>query len=166
MSTFPLPTRPTQDYHAGGLRFASDRDGGRKHAACDLITDKGTSIYAVADGKVIEDPYPFYHGSKALEVDHGDFTVRYGEISSVVHGLVKGTQVSEGDLIAYVGKMTNDSMLHFEMYSNDATGPLTDRTKLPFQRRGDLMDPTDFLDNADLRGVTPSAAAGCAFPGY
>jgi hypothetical protein len=36
-------------------------------------------------------------------------------------------------------------MLHFELYSGTATGPLTDRTRTGFERRRDLVNPTDYL---------------------
>ena len=46
-------------------------------------------------------------------------------------------------------------MLHFEMYTGKAKGPLTDRNpktsakrkdSMTFSRRSDLVDPTPFLD--------------------
>ena len=115
MPAFPLPSRPSQDYHTDGLRFGADRDDGRKHAACDLVASKGTPIYAVANGVVARAAYPFYPGTSALEIDHGGVLVRYAEIGAAVHRLTKGTQVSEGQLIAHVGKMHVDAMLYFEM---------------------------------------------------
>lgn len=156
MPTFPISFRPRQDYHTGGIRFGADRAEGRKHAACDLLAPKGTPIFAVKDGEVIQNAYPFYHGTDALEVDHGDFVVRYSEIQGVAPGIAKGSKVTEGQVIAYVGKMYVDSMLHFEMYSKTidgkpATGGLTNRANQPYQRRADLTDPTSFLDGATLK---------------
>jgi murein DD-endopeptidase MepM/ murein hydrolase activator NlpD len=160
MSTFPLPFRPALPYNTGGRRFGADRDNGRKHAACDMIVPLGTAIYAVADGTVVQPAYDFYRGTKAIEVDHGGFLVRYCEIKSAILGLTTGVAVKEGDVIAYVGKMYVDSMLHFEMYSKEggATGGLTVRANLPFQRRSDLVDPTSFLDAAALRSPAPVPA--------
>jgi murein DD-endopeptidase MepM/ murein hydrolase activator NlpD len=157
---FPLRQRPTADYHRGGLSFGSNRDGGRrKHAACDLLAPEGAEILAVESGTVIADPYAFYHGTYALEVQHTMFVVRYGEIKGAAAGLRKGSTVTRGQVIAYVGKMHRDSMLHFEMYSGFDDGPLTDRSRPPFERRPDLMDPTDFLDRAILIGAPAPAAA-------
>jgi murein DD-endopeptidase MepM/ murein hydrolase activator NlpD len=153
---FPLGKGWTkQDYHKGGISFGADR-GARAHAACDLIAPLNTPIYAVADGTVIQEPYYFYTHVYALEIDHGDFTVRYGEIlkdSAVVKK--KGDKVKKGQMIAKVGKMEHDSMLHFEMYTGKEKGGLTNRdpkTSIKrkdgkdFQRRKDLVDPTSFLD--------------------
>ena len=50
------------------------------HAGCDLYFPQGTSIHAVADGVVTRGPYAFYCETFALEVDHGSFLARYGEI--------------------------------------------------------------------------------------
>jgi murein DD-endopeptidase MepM/ murein hydrolase activator NlpD len=150
MLTFPLRTRPTADYHMGGLRFGASRDNGRKHAGCDLVAPKGAEIIAVDDGTVINGPYAFYHGTFALEVRHTYLVVRYGEISGVATGIQVGARVTRGQVIAYVGKMNVDSMLHIEMYSGFDSGPLTVRANIPFERRLDVMDPTDFLDRAQL----------------
>jgi murein DD-endopeptidase MepM/ murein hydrolase activator NlpD len=153
MPTFPLPFRPKHDYHTGGRKFGAARDGGnRKHAGCDLIAPKGTEIYAVEDGEVVRGPYPFYHGTDAIEfkLSASGRIVRYCEISGVAKGVHVGSKVKEGDLIAYVGKMYKSSMLHLEMYEGTATGNLTDRSNKGFQRRKDLMNPTEYLDNAML----------------
>ncbi|HWF47932.1 MAG TPA: M23 family metallopeptidase [Bryobacteraceae bacterium] len=150
MLTFPLRTRPTADYHTGGRRFGATRDGGRKHGGCDLIAPNGTEILAVDDGTVINGPYAFYHGTYALEVRHTYLVVRYGEISRVATGILVGSRVTRGQVIAYIGRMNVDSMLHIEMYSGFDSGPLTVRANVPFERRLDLMDPTDFLDRAQL----------------
>ncbi len=97
----------------------------------------GTDIHAVADGVVIQDAYGFYLGSYALEVNHGSFVVRYGEIAKVGH--LDGSK---------------SSMLHFEMYTGKGKGPLTVGAKdsatrkdgVSFRRRTDLVDPAPFLD--------------------
>jgi hypothetical protein len=49
-------------------------------------------------------------------------------------------------------------MLHFEMYDNSATGPLTNRRNPPFQRRSDLIDPTPYLDAARMDGGDQATA--------
>jgi murein DD-endopeptidase MepM/ murein hydrolase activator NlpD len=146
---FPLLFIPELDWHpgpAGGHRYFGAPRAGRKHAACDLIAPKGTKIFAVEEGVVINGPYPFYNGTDALEVRHPLFTVRYGEILKAADGLTIGSKVTKGQLIAYVGKMHKDSMLHFEMYDGSGSGSLTVRSNKPFQRRSDLVDPTEYLD--------------------
>jgi murein DD-endopeptidase MepM/ murein hydrolase activator NlpD len=144
---FPLDFVPKHDYHTGGRRFGASRsEGTRKHAGCDLIAPEGTKIYAVHDGTIVRGPYHFYHGTHAIEVDHGDFTVRYCEIKKVAQGLRVGSQIAAGQVIAYVGKMYHSSMLHFEIYSGVASGALTQPNNSPYRRRSDLKDPTPYLD--------------------
>lgn len=157
MATFPLPFKPKLSYHEGGRRFGANRDGSkRKHAACDLIAPKGTEIYAVENGQVAYGPYLFYRGTYAIEfrLDSGK-VVRYCEIEKVATGVAVGSKLTEGTLIAYVGKMYVDSMLHFELYDGTGSGPLTVRSNPPYQRRSDLINPTDYLDGCTLRAATP-----------
>jgi murein DD-endopeptidase MepM/ murein hydrolase activator NlpD len=61
-------------------------------------------------------------------------------------GLKHGQVVRAGDVIAHVGKMHVDSMLHFEVYSGTGTGAYTQRNNGPYQRRSDLIDSTPLLD--------------------
>jgi murein DD-endopeptidase MepM/ murein hydrolase activator NlpD len=96
-------------------------------------------------------PYAFYQGTFALEIDHGPFLARYGEIqqTTFVH---QGDKVTAGQPIAKVGNLIGitNSMLHLELYDKSAQGPLTVRNNqtarsasgLPFMRLRDLIDPT------------------------
>src|SRR5262249_52442335 len=113
-------------------------------------------IYAVEDGMVVRGPYGFYHnGVKALEfkLKSSGRIVRYCEIRDAAPGVHVGSTLKEGDLIAIVGMMNKDSMLHFEMYEGTATGDLTDRSSKGFARRKDLMDPTESLDSCTVKNV-------------
>ena len=153
MATFPLRSRPTLSYRTGGRRFGAPRDGGsRRHAGCDLIVPAGTEILAVESGTVLLGPYPFYHGTYAIEVRHTSCVARYSEIRGVAEGIGVGDAVAAGQIIAYVGQMYQDAMLHFELYDGSQSGPLTQRNNPPYQRRADLTDPSDFLDACSLAG--------------
>lgn len=165
---FPLRKRPDADYHSGGRQFGAWRSGGtRKHAGCDLIAPKGTEILAMADGQVIQSPYHFYKGTYALEVKHDNgMVVRYGEISKILpRGIMSGARVSQGQVIAYVGEMTfsdgsKSSMLHLEMYKGTTSGLLTQTGNI-YKRRSDLIDPTEYLDNAIIgNGPQPRPGEG------
>ncbi|MGR5150170.1 M23 family metallopeptidase [Photobacterium alginatilyticum] len=152
---FPLKTRPVQSYTVAPRSFGSNRSNGRKHAGCDLYAPAGTEILSMLDGKVVR-IYNFYLGTKAVEVDHGIFLARYGEISDVVSGIKVGSLVKRGDVIAKVGTLkfksgATMSMLHLELYSKTQTGPLTVRDNLPYKRRSDLMNPTNYLNSALLK---------------
>lgn len=156
---FPLATLPTEDWTKGMRCFGARRSKGRRaHAACDLYRPMGTTVYAVADGRVLSGPDFFYLGTWALVIDHGDFLVRYGEVqpSTVVS---KGDRVKAGQPIAKVGRL---NMLHFELYSKKASGSLTvlnsSQSRIapsgrPFYRRKDLIDPSPLLD--ELRHNLP-----------
>jgi len=151
---FPFPTVPAQSWENPPLAFASPRAGGaRLHAGCDLYFPQGTSIHAVADGVVTRGPYAFYCGTFALEIDHGSFLARYGEIQGKTE-VTAGTSVRGGQKIARVGHLVGirvpSDMLHFELYDKSLSGRLTVasgsgsavKNGVPFMRRKDLIDPT------------------------
>ena len=151
---FPFPTVPAQSWEKSPLAFASPRAGGaRLHAGCDLYFQQGTPIHAVADGVVTRGPYAFYCGTFALEIDHGSFLARYGEIQAKTE-VTAGATVRAGQRIARVGHLVGiqvpSDMLHFELYDKSLSGPLTVaiesasavRIGVPFMRRKDLIDPT------------------------
>ncbi len=143
--------RPTDSYKTSPRNFGSGRSGGRKHGGCDLYAPVGTPIRAMAQGTVRTALYEFYGGTYALEIDHGTFVARYGEIQrTTAKDLKVGATVSPGQVIAHVGKLNNynRSMLHLELYAHTATGSLTNRGNPPYQRRADLFDPTTWLDAA------------------
>ena len=77
-----------------------------------------------------------------------------------------GTKVTEGQQIGDVGDLVglDLSMVHFEMYSGAASGPLTVPSNTPFMRRSDLIDPTAHLDQWAAQVTGSSAAAGPAKP--
>ena len=165
----PVKFRPKESYHEPPRSFGARRDHGhRKHAGCDLYAPIGTPVIAVADGKVLA-VYKFYLGSWAIEVDHGAFLVRYGEVTPKI--LVKpGDAVKRGQLVGHVGLLVglHVSMLHFEMYDGSEAGPLTNRKNPPFMRRADLIDPTAYMDAADLDagGKAWSLSGPPLFPKY
>jgi murein DD-endopeptidase MepM/ murein hydrolase activator NlpD len=179
---FPIADKPglilsAFDNSSSSASFGAGRSNGRIHAGCDLYwtPDGGlsyktsyrayndnTPIYAVADGTIVDFSY-FYQGTYALVVDHGEFTIRYGEVDgNLPAGISVGAKVKAGQQIAIMGDLDLNSgiwsMLHFEIYSNDKTGPLTNTQNRSYlnvpnanyQRRADLMDCRPFL-----RGLHP-----------
>jgi murein DD-endopeptidase MepM/ murein hydrolase activator NlpD len=161
---FPFSTLPAVDWIRSPRAFASNRNNGvRAHAGCDLYFEKGTWIYAIGPGTVTRGPYPFYCATFALEVDHGDFLARYGEIQARTT-VKEGDKVLAGEQIAKVGHLVGiqvpSDMLHLELYDKSASGPLTitdvARSKkradgIPFMRRTDLIDPTAILNQWQAR---------------
>ena len=161
---FPFAKAPASNWVDSPRAFASNRNNGRRaHAGCDLYFEKGTWIYAIADGTVTRGPYPFYCETFALEIDHGEFLARYGEIQKTTT-VKEGDTIHAGEQIAKVGHLIGiqvpSDMLHLELYDKTASGPLTitDRNRskktsdgIPFMRRMDLLDPTSRLDQWQVR---------------
>jgi len=153
---FPFKQLPSVNWTEGIRAFGSRRShGARAHAGCDLYFPVGTTIHAITAGTVTLGPYDFYEGTYALEIDHGAFLARYGEIQK--SALVRqGDRVTAGQPIAKVGKLNSitNSMLHLELYDKSAEGALTVRNNqtkktangVPFMRRRDLIDPTAKLN--------------------
>ena len=155
---FPFDKPAVADWTHAPRSFGARRNGGqRAHAGCDLYAPVGRLIHAVRDGVVIRDPYAFHAQTDALEINHGEFVIRYGEIRPDC-ALRKGERVKAGQVVARVGQLVGiqvpSAMLHLEMYDGSGTGSLSvaesasARTKegVPFMRRRDLIDPTPFLD--------------------
>jgi len=150
---FPLFQAATASYKTSPRHFGSGRSKGRKHAGCDLYAPVGTVIRAMAQGKVLTACYEFYGGTYAIEIDHGSFVARYGEIQKKDADKFKvGADITPGQVIGAVGKLNNyhESMLHLELYAGTGTGALTVRSNKPYQRRSDLFDPTTWLDAATI----------------
>lgn len=148
--TFPTLKRPTTSYKEGMRRFQWRRGKHRLHAACDLYRLHGDAAVAVAPGKVIRGTYYFYQGVYAVEVLHsGGFVARYGEImAKVPKGIKLGSVVSPGQTIGFIGTVNSGCckpMLHFELYKGTVSGPLSQARRRPFQRRADLLNPTNYL---------------------
>lgn len=172
---FPFSSLPKVHWASGMRAFAANRANGRAHAGCDLYFPAGTLIHAISSGRVIRGPYPFYDGTFALEIDHGTFLARYGEVQRTT--LVReGDDVAAGQPIARVGHLLQSNvpsdMLHLELYDKTSVGPLTvpivrslrAPDGRPFLRRADLIDPTPRLavwENhlASGAAVAPGAAA-------
>ncbi len=169
--TFPFKRSSKHPFYgrkAGMRAFGSRRSGGKRaHAGIDLYFEDHTPVLAVAGGKLIRDPYPFYNDTWALEVDHGAFILRYGELAKEASwGLKKGSKVKRSQQLGRVGILLKGGkrmnlpsmMLHLEMYDKTQTGALSraqgtsakTRNGTTFKRRKDLIDPTGFLKRAKL----------------
>lgn len=151
---FPFKRLPSVNWTESVRKFGARRKG-RAHAACDLYFPDGTTIHAISSGSVVRGPYAFYQGTFALEIDHGPFLARYGEIQQSAF-VREGDRVIAGQPIARVGNLIGitNSMLHLELYDKSAHGPLTvpaaqsarHSDGRPFMRRRDLIDPTPKLN--------------------
>ena len=156
---FPMKNRPSVSYTEGMRRFGARRsNGARLHAASDLYQSQYQPVYAIASGKVLRDRVSFYLGTNVTEIQHpGGFIARYGEMASAnLKPLKLGKTVKAGQLIGFIKKVNSrkvkNSMLHFELYTGKASGPLTvEKRGNKFQRRSDLVNSAPYLARWEKR---------------
>lgn len=163
--------------------YGTNRSGGRrKHAARDLYTKPYEKVVAICDGKVLG-TNPFYDGTNEITILHTTFDgrkfiARYGELDPSSITVRIGDEVKQGYHIGNTGKLVNPAtgqptltfggvtvyMLHFELYSGqiayNINTPLTDRTRPPFLRRSDLVDPIDILSEGYTNTFIKKASYG------
>ena len=97
------------------------------HRAIDYAADSGTPVIATADGKVIT------AGSKGglgitVELKHGTYMTQYGHLSKIAKGVKSGADITQGDVIGYVGStgISTGPHLQYAMLENgNPINPLT-----------------------------------------
>jgi hypothetical protein len=126
--------------------FGQQRPG-HKHAGIDIRAAIGTPIYATADGVVSSSEnsgrYSTSYGN-VIYLDHaGGYQTRYAHMSSFASGITRGSRVTKGQLIGYVGNTgrSKGPHLHYEVRNN-----------------GRPVDPMD-----SLNGELPIASNAPAF---
>ena len=90
------------------------------HEGVDLAAPTGTPIYAASDGSVVGAAPNGGYGNW-IRIDHtGKLSTVYGHLSEFAPGIKKGVQVSQGDLIGFVGNTGRSTgpHLHFEILIN------------------------------------------------
>lgn len=95
--------------------FTGERDS---HAGLDISADKGTAVYATANGTVGQASYSGAYGNLVV-LDHGfGLETRYGHLASFA--VKPGTAVKRGDLIGRVGATgrATGPHLHYEVRVN------------------------------------------------
>ena len=88
------------------------------HPGIDISADKGTPIYATADGRVGSAAYSGAYGNLVV-IDHGfGISTRYGHMSKF--GVKAGDRVQRGDVIGYIGQTgrANGPHVHYEVWLN------------------------------------------------
>lgn len=157
LSVFPVNADEVRFRDSWGER----RSGGRRHKGTDIVAERGSEILAVADGVVTEMDYHhlsgFYltidHGNGAetmylhLNNDHlGTDDGRGGVTTAYFPTLVVGSEVSAGDVVAYLGDSGNSERTtpntHFEIIID-----------------GEKIDPYPLLEqvlNIEQRSLPPA----------
>jgi murein DD-endopeptidase MepM/ murein hydrolase activator NlpD len=139
-----------------GCHFLANRPAhgtaDRFHGGVDVLGDKFDVIVACEAGKVVN-LYWFYPPKKPLvkclivQCDSG-VVINYGEIepdSPAKYHIKIGSTVQPGQPIAEVGRMTSESMLHFETYPSG-----TKHNVSLFKKEGEklqklIWNPTQYL---------------------
>lgn len=102
----------------GSFTISAYYGDGRAHKGMDLAANKGTPIYAVADGTVTYSGYDGNYGYSVV-INHGNgLSTRYAHASKLC--VSKGQTVSQGEVIAYVGSTgySTGNHLHIEVMVN------------------------------------------------
>jgi murein DD-endopeptidase MepM/ murein hydrolase activator NlpD len=88
------------------------------HPGIDISADKGTPIYATADGTVESASYSGAYGNLVV-LDHGfGISTRYGHMSKFA--VRSGDRVHRGEVIGYMGQTgrANGPHVHYEVWLN------------------------------------------------
>ena len=110
----------------------------RAHKGIDYGAPTGTRVRSVADGTVESAGWQGGYGNLIVIRHQGAYSTAYGHLSGFFPGIRKGSRVSQGDTIAYVGQtgLATGPHLHYEFrINNQQTNPLalTLPTSIPLE---------------------------------
>jgi murein DD-endopeptidase MepM/ murein hydrolase activator NlpD len=120
------------------------------HKGVDYAAPSGTPIYATADGTVEFAGWQSGYGNVVTVKHHGNYSTLYAHQSRIGPGITKGTKITQGQLVGYVGATgwATGPHLHYEFRINgQPVDPLS--VKLPVARQ---------LDPSELRAFTNAIA--------
>lgn len=88
----------------------------RAHKGVDYGAPIGTRVRTVADGTVEFIGRQGGYGNLLVIRHHGNYSTAYGHLNGFAAGLKKGSHVSQGEIIGYVGKtgLASGPHLHYE----------------------------------------------------
>lgn len=100
----------------------------RPHHGVDYAAPAGTPVFSVGSGTVIDKGYQKTGGGNYIKIRHNSvYTTVYMHLQGFAKGISVGKQVSQGELIGYVGKtgLATGPHLDFRFYKNgQAVDPL------------------------------------------
>lgn len=109
-----------------GMRYHPILHIVRLHAGIDFGAPVGSPVRAAADGKIeIAGPVSGY--GNHVRIAHSGFETSYSHLSEIFAGISPGTDVKQGQIIAYSGNtgLSTGPHLHFEFHVNGvAVDPL------------------------------------------
>jgi murein DD-endopeptidase MepM/ murein hydrolase activator NlpD len=93
----------------------------RAHNGTDYVAPKGTPVSAMANGQVLAAGRQGGYGNLVVIRHPNGYKTFYGHLSGFARGVRKGSGVTQGQLIGYVGStgISTGPHLHFEMRVND-----------------------------------------------
>lgn len=113
----------------------------RAHTGVDFAAPKGTPVHAVADGTVTFKGWGG-GGGNTLKIQHNNgYTTGYLHLSGFAKGIARGTRVSQGQLIGYVGSTGTSTGPHLD-YRVWKNGKPIDPLKIP-QEPGEPIAKTN-----------------------
>ncbi len=157
---WPIPDE-SKNIPQDGRDFGQPR-AERKHCGIDLAYKKpsepGMIVVATEDGKVVNyyifTRPPRYMTTYCLLIQHkSGYIVNYAEIQKAY--VKKGEEVAAGQKIAEigrVGKQTDTSMLHFELYTKE-TITNVEWAKEESQPK-QLLNPRDYLTKCEYKTMS------------
>src|SRR5690606_15273846 len=88
----------------------------RGHRGVDYAAPTGTPVQATADGVIDFSGTQRGYGKTLVVEHHGQYSTLYAHLSRFAPGMTKGTKVSQGQTIGYVGStgMATGPHLHYE----------------------------------------------------
>jgi murein DD-endopeptidase MepM/ murein hydrolase activator NlpD len=101
----------------------------RSHKGVDYAAQRGTPVWATADGTVSIIGRQRGYG-KVIYIKHGKYTTVYGHLSAFKRGMKKGRHVRQNEVIGYVGStgLATGPHLHYEFRINGKhVNPLSHR---------------------------------------
>ena len=130
-------TRITSRFNPGRLHPVLDHE--RPHLGTDFAAPEGTPVMAVGDGRVNESGYHHELGNHLTVRHNGIYSTQYLHLSRFARGIEPGTEVSQGQVIGYVGS------------TGLATGP---HLELRLWKNGEAVDilEEDLPDSEPLKG--------------
>ena len=113
--------KPMEGFYSSkfGLRLHPIFGVIKPHEGIDIVNDKGTRIYAAADGIVVSAGHNLGGYGNMVMINHGyGFTTVYGHMSKVTAR--EGQQVRRGDLLGLCGEtgIATNPHLHYEVRLN------------------------------------------------
>ena len=100
----------------------------KQHKGVDFAAATGTPIHAAGDGVIDFEGQQNGYGNVVVLKHWANYSTAYGHMSRFAPGLHKGSQVSQGDVIGYVGMTgwATGPHLHYEFrINNEPRDPMT-----------------------------------------